>query len=267
MLVFIVPLRSKTTAASWEKVSQLLERCLKSLCNQTIPNFRVIVVCHERPIITFEHPFISYVEVDFAAPNLQKITTNNSLLEQDKNRKIFTGIIQAKSLKPSHIMIVDADDCVSKRIAEFVQRNNQCDGWFIDRGYEYPHGTQYIYLKRKNFHRKCGTCYIVKYEILYNFFKDKKLNNIDQDFWQHKSFAKILEKRDTLLNALPFEGAIYVMDHGDNIFACKERFFNKNRNNLPEVLLFYIRRILKRLNSKLLSSKIRNEFGLYDLEV
>jgi hypothetical protein len=68
MLTFIVPIKSRKIANSWTLVSQLAERTLRSICNQTSSNFRVVVVCNEKPDIQFEHPHIDYIQVDFLIP-------------------------------------------------------------------------------------------------------------------------------------------------------------------------------------------------------
>ena len=65
MLVFIIPLKSRQVAKSWNLVSQQLERTVKSACNQTDSDFKVIVVCNEKPDISFHHPHLEYLEVDF----------------------------------------------------------------------------------------------------------------------------------------------------------------------------------------------------------
>ena len=56
MLVFLIPIKSYKIANSWIELSKMIERCLGSVCNQTSLEFKVIVVCHERPDINFYHP-------------------------------------------------------------------------------------------------------------------------------------------------------------------------------------------------------------------
>jgi len=62
-----------------------------------------------------------------------------------------------ESFEPSYIMPVDADDCLSKHLAEFVNRNSHCNGWFINKGYEYQEGSRLIYLRQEDFFVRCGT--------------------------------------------------------------------------------------------------------------
>lgn len=89
MLVFIIPIKSARVSSSWELVSKLFERTIKSVCNQTIPDFRVIIVCHEKPNIKFEHSNVTYIEVDFPIPTL--------LINMTSTRLDFIGIGVHKS--------------------------------------------------------------------------------------------------------------------------------------------------------------------------
>ncbi|HEY9299948.1 MAG TPA: glycosyltransferase family A protein [Phormidium sp.] len=69
MIVFVIPLRSQQSSNSWERVLKLFQRCIKSICNQTSPDFRVIFVCHKNQNIELNHPHITYIEVDLLPPD------------------------------------------------------------------------------------------------------------------------------------------------------------------------------------------------------
>jgi hypothetical protein len=97
MLAFIVPIKSKRIAKSWDYVSRLFERTLRSLCAQTSREFKVIVVCHELPAITFDHPAVSYIEADWEPPPISEF---NALLK-DKGRKLAAGISAARRFAPT----------------------------------------------------------------------------------------------------------------------------------------------------------------------
>lgn len=49
MLIFVLPLQSPQASRGWQLVSRLCERTLRSICQQTLDHFRVILVCNERP--------------------------------------------------------------------------------------------------------------------------------------------------------------------------------------------------------------------------
>ena len=230
MIVFIIPLKSAQLSKSWSRVSKLFERTLRSICNQTSPDFRVIIVCHEKPTVNFNHPHVTYIEVDFPVPAWQQ--TGNPQkdyadIRRDKSRKIWTGLIHVRSLNPSHVMFVDADDCISKRIAEFVSQNPHHNGWFISRGYEYQDGSKIIYHKKNNFYKKCGTSHIIRYDLLLH--DSIKFDNITYDYLRHRNIKEMLDEQGKSLDLLPFDGAVYITENQENIWFQKKVFFTEEK--------------------------------------
>ena len=49
MIYFGVTLRSRASAKNWNNVEKDFNRTLRSLYNQTDPDFRIIVACHDIP--------------------------------------------------------------------------------------------------------------------------------------------------------------------------------------------------------------------------
>lgn len=268
MLVFVIPLKSQQVAKSWERVSKLLERTLKSVCNQTSPNFRVVVVCHEKPQIEFTHPHIKYIEVDFPVPKMATFEDKHT----DKGRKILKGLICAREWNPSHTMVVDSDDCVSNRLAEFVNKNSQYTGWFIDKGYRYQERNQLIYFKNKDFYTMCGTCNIIRYDLMelpdvpeynrgYGYYKNYYID--------HEKLRGVLAEKSIIIEPLPFAGAVYIIESGENIYYNNiENKFYQNKNLLNGSRGFYpqIQETIKLLNCRYLNQTIRKEFNLYDID-
>ena len=244
MLVFVVPIKSPQASKSWERVCQLFERCARSLCNQTSQNYRVIVVCNEQPRIEFHHPNITYIEVDFAVANEPDPI---SIGHTDKGRKILTGLIHAQKFSPSHTMAVDADDCVSKHLAEFVHQNQNSYGWFINQGYKYQNDSNLIYVKRRNFYKMCGTCNIIKYEL--NQIPESPEFNRGYGYYKlyidHEKVREVLQKNGTPLKPLPFPGAVYIVATTENFYYGKMK------------ITFNI------LNRRALKKSIQEEFSLY----
>jgi hypothetical protein len=246
VLVFVIPLKSAEVSNSWERVTQLFERCIKSVCNQTSPNFRVIVVCHKKPKIEFTHPHITYIPVDFSPPNE---TNPVSKGDTDKGRKILKGLIYARQFSPTHTMTVDADDCVSKHLAELIQQHPDSYGWFLNKGYKYQEGSNYIYIKRSNFYKMCGSCNILRYDL--NDLPETPEYNRGYGYYRyyidHAKVRDILKNKAKPLKSLPFPGAVYILETGENL------------SNNSKRLRFSI------FNRKLLNQSVRDEFRLYDL--
>jgi len=247
MLVFVIPLKSQRVSKSWERVSQLFERCIKSVCNQTSSSFQVVVVCHEQPQIKFNHPHITYITVDFSSVKEKNPVAAG---DTDKGRKILRGLTYAQQFSPTHTMAVDADDCVSNKLAEFVEQNPTSNGWFINKGYKYLEGGKYIYIKRSNFYKMCGTCNILRNDL--NFLPETPEYNRGYGYYKyyidHAKVRHKLAEKAINIAPLPFPGAVYNLKTGENLSHNSER------------LNFSI------FNRKLLNQSIMDEFGLYNLE-
>ncbi len=253
MLIFVIPIKSRQVSKSWERVSKLFERCIRSVCNQNSTNFRVIVVCHEKPQIEFSHPYITYIEVGFPAPE-----PDIKSKRLDKERKILVGLNYARQLNPSHIMNVDADDCVSRHLAEFVEQNSQSNGWFVNRGYLYQYGSKSVFLKRKDFYLWCGTCNILRYNLLeLPEIMEDDFANYENYYFYHRKIREKFSQKGTPIEPLPFAGAVYTVDNGDNIFGSLDTFL-KRKGILPR-----LKRIL--FNVRPLTLSVRDEFSLYNI--
>ena len=266
MFVFIVPLKSARVSNSWQQVCRLFERTLRSICQQTDRNFRVICVCHEKPEIDFTHPSVSYLQVDFPIPYWNKKTfvrAENHNQCVDKGRKMWLGLAEAAKLNPSHIMFVDADDCISNRIVDFVSRQEpNCNGWYFDRGYEYEEGKETIFLRQHDFNQKCGTSYIFRFDLVFPQWVE--FDEITRDYQRHQMFGKYLAEQENPLASLPFPGSIYMTDNQENIWLQKSFFTQKDRP-VKEQVKFIAGDFYKKIKSQKLSAKIKQEFGLEPL--
>ena len=268
MLVFIVPIKSAKISRNWALVGQLFERCLRAICKQTSPNFRVVVVCNEKPDIQFSHPHVHYVEVDFPPPLPDPTDQNTTGYEYsrskdmarkdaDKARKILTGLEYAQRLNPTHSMVVDADDCVSCHLAEFVTRNPQGTGWFFKRGYLYPEGGRFLYLNRQNFNQVCGSSVIIAYHLRQALFP------------RPDYYMPCFEVPPVDMNPLPFVGAVYSMAHGDNMLMSaenKKSMYGSYLKGLFSRRIFATVRKISKYWPTILTDSIRTEFGLYKIQ-
>ena len=258
MLIFVVPLKSSKVSRSWELTCRLLERTLKSICNQTRSSFKVVVACHEKPDITFESFHLCYTQVEFPPPKKDvNLTTKEWFMrcELDKGRKILAGIDYADRFSPTYTMAADADDCVSNRIAEFVENNAGSNGWFLGKGYFYNESTERLEFKYRKFNLFCGTSNIVRYDIVgapsspeynrgYGYYRDNVI------FLKHNHVRGKLEARGTPLSPLPFPGAVYITENSENIY------FQDNNS-------IYGKRLERFLGRRRFTAKIQKEFGLY----
>jgi hypothetical protein len=261
MLVFIVPVKSsQLSRISWELSSRILERCIKSICNQTSLDFRVLVVHHEKPIIEFQHPSIEYIQVDFPIPTWSEPASPF----RDKSRKLWVGLNSAIKLNPTHIMFVDSDDCLNRNLANFVNQNPEQNGWYIANGYEYPDATGRIYHRKKIFYLKCGTSHIIRSDLLLPF-AELKFEEITDRFLWHQDIVPRFAEKGVRLDPLPFDGAVYISDTGENHDNLTELFVKQFKSDPVGLTLFWARRTYKAIRSISLNDQICNDFSLYKL--
>lgn len=258
MLVFVIPIKSAQVSKSWEQVSSLFERCLRSVCAQTVQQFQVIAVCHERPAIQYQHPAVTYVEVNYPLIPTTSGDPKMRYKRHDKCRKIWAGLRAAEQFKPSHVMFADADDLVSNRLAEHILQNPNAHGWYVDKGYEYQNGNDFIFL-RKRFYLLSGTSNIVKYSLLE---PDRNLDfeDVGWRFLWHQDIVELMQERETPLAPLSFPGAVYIVENGENIWSQTELRLDKG-DHLKRISSD-ARKLYKRLRSQSITPSLRSEFGL-----
>lgn len=213
MLCFVLALKSKTVSQDWQRVSQLFETTLQSAYQQTDADFHIIAVCHEIPPLTAAYDQrVELIQVDFPPPS---DPTNRQLTMQDKWNKIAVGLVRAGALNPDFVMIMDADDLVSRHLAAYVNRHKDENGWIFTRGYQYQYGSRWISVDDQF---NCGTNAIVNGKLI-RFPTSLHTDEIAQCVvltHGHTAIAQRLAELHTPLQPLPFAGAVYVCAHGDN---------------------------------------------------
>lgn len=264
MLLFVIPLKSPKLSRNWPLAGRLFERCARSICAQTAPDFRVVVVCNERPLTGFTHPKLEYLEVDFPAPEERRpdegttsgyeyaTSVEMARKNADKARKVRAGLDYGTRYKPTHSMVVDADDCVSNRLVEFAAAHPSPPGWFFQKGFIYPEGGKCMYLNVKNFNQTCGSSALVR-------FDQRHLQFENPDFYAH------CFNRPPMV-PLPFPGAIYSVANGDNIYMTADTKSEIQRSLWRKLFSPALPRlILKALKYRpaVVTEAIRHEFGLY----
>jgi hypothetical protein len=255
MLCFITALKSKSVSNDWIKVSRLFEDSLQSAYSQTNPDFRIIVVCHEIPLLKKSYDArVEFICVDFPPPfldGLEGLERSKSCM-QDKWKKLAVGMIRVGEIKPDYVMIMDADDLVSQRLSEYVKDYPSLNGWILKQGYRYELSSRWIYV---NNHFNCGTNAIVGSKLIH-FPKSLAPDEINRCVILsngHTVIEKKMIELGTPLSPLPFLGAVYLYNHGDNDSSSYVNF--KRWKGFRSFL-----RIM--LNARLLTRKIKQEFSM-----
>jgi len=224
MMAFIVPVKSKTVTSDWAHFSNLVDRCINSICNQSNTNFKVFVACHEIPETKFKNDSrVEFLQADFSHPMLENKKETKEAdywkKEADKGKKLKLAAKHAEKSGASYVMTVDADDCISNKICDFVIKNtaDSNSGWYVKKGYLYPEGKKYLYLNLKNFHTLCGSCIIIKPELIGFMF--------GENFYFHHERTELSNGLSLL--PLPFPGALYSILNGTNIVLNREGLHDK----------------------------------------
>jgi hypothetical protein len=250
MLVFIVPLQSPQASSNWALVSALCERTLRSICAQTAGPFRVFLVCNQAPAMTFSHPDLTIIEDDFPIPE-----RNTPHRMYDKHQKLKRGMIAARGLAPCHVMFADADDCVHRGLARWCEQNPAHPGWYIADGYIYTAGSSWLY-RRRDFDQICGTASIVLCDAP-DF--PRAMTDTKSDFFMieigHFEFRNPARTAGRKLEPLPFPGAAYVTATGENDSGISLREWRGKKMLIKKLL-----------NSRLLTPRLRSEYGLYEID-
>jgi hypothetical protein len=272
VLIFITSLRHPQNASSWDHVLDLLDRTLRSVCNQTAPDFKVIVVHNESSCLRSHSPGVIYHAVDLP-PNPfydhgSGTEAGRNAFRWDRGQKYLAGLYRAReftdTLARPYIMFIDADDCVSAHLTEFVNRSSQPDGWYLDQGFLYQEGDRSAYHLPANFSLICGTSHIIRYD---HFRLPNEMSAVDRDYilralGSHVYIREMLAESGILLKPLPFTGAVYMM-HDDNhsrIHKYQTLIENYDKGRRA----FRTLRMLTRFRP--LTKSLRREFGLYPLQ-
>ena len=249
MLIFLLALQSPAASKDWARVSRLCERTLRSVCQQTVENFRVILVCNQKPDTDFTHPALAIVEEEFPLPQ----DTPGRML--DKWIKVKRGLVAAHEYGPAHVMITDADDCVHRGLAALAAAHPDCHGWAFETGYLHDAGSPWVF-RLKKFDRYCGTSGIVRLDAHeFPASMDEPTENFFILWNGHGVVGDYLSERGRPLRPLPFIGAIYNADTGENHTSMCLRNW-RSKKMLIKKLLY----------TRPLTRSIRRDFGLYELD-
>ena len=104
MILYSISLKSMQVSKNWEYTCSLLERTLGSIYNQINQDFKVVVICHEKPNLP-SYPDVIYHQVNFPPP---KQCFSDMTLDRDVKELLGRKI--GRDLGSDYIMVVDSDD-------------------------------------------------------------------------------------------------------------------------------------------------------------
>jgi len=247
MLVFVVSMKDARISRDWDRAVDLLERTLLSMCRQSSPDYRVVVVANQHIEVAARNDAVDLLLVDFP-PAEAALASRRA----DKARKLMRGFEHASTLGATHVMAVDADDCVSRRIAAVIEGQAEAAGWLLRRGYLWKEGSRVAYLNRRNFNHSCGSSAIVRTDLWPHLFSEGP----------RYSFEEPVLPDGLEFQTLPFPGAVYCILNGENMFMDGQRLTTQRTNEGS--LRYYLRKVEKYVPVPV-TGRLADEFGLYPL--
>ena len=226
MLAFVTSLRHPGNASDYGRIETLLQETLASISQQTSDDYVVIIVGNQAPSFPLP-PRTHFVPVDFAPPAAANGPhADRDGFVRDKGTKIGVGLIAARAHDPSHVMIFDADDFVHRDLTAFVGRHADAPGWVIDKGWIYSRSRN-GYRAQDEFNRTCGTSYVIPfgvYEVPRDLTVQATQDEVLAGFGEvlpnimgaHRNAVQWHRERGRALESLPFRGAVYHVDTGEN---------------------------------------------------
>lgn len=238
-LTFVIPVRHQANAKDWSRLKANLTQTLASISNQTTGSWNAIIVANEGADLPALPDKVEALRVTFPPNTLHE--KGNATQEEfyeafriDKGRRVLAAMLAAG--KTGHFMIVDDDDFVSRRLAQFVEQNSSGNGWIIRDGYYWTdQGT--MLFRYPDLNRVCGSTLIIRAD-LYDLptvasgWSDDRIKTL---LGSHKQIADHLSDAGTPLSSLPFPGAVYRIGHAgahSGKGGIADEFFWNRRNIL-----------------------------------
>jgi hypothetical protein len=232
MLVFLTSIRHPHNSNDFRRVETLFEMSLRSVCAQIDSEFRVVVVCNEKPTIEFCDSRVIYHVVDFPAPSKERrATIPIDDLVIDKGTKLLSGSLLARQFEPDYLFIFDADDLVSRRITKYVNCRSGKAGWYIDSGYALNLASGRVQRKH-GLVRYCGTSLVFNASKLLKLIQvDKRITESSSQpdilkniaprviryiFGNHRYAVSTLAEQGLQLRPFPFRAVTWVQENGEN---------------------------------------------------
>jgi hypothetical protein len=216
MICFVMALKSKAVSSNWSRVCQLCEAAVQSAYRQVDPDFKMILVCHDSPDLKEKYDErLEILPVELPVPTLDDKGGRQSSTMKDKWTKLQFGLIHAGRLRPSFVMLMDADDLISNRIAAWAHAHPRSNGGVIHYGYSYHPGDRYVEAINDF---DCGTNAIVNARSI-KFPSDMSQPSAEACTilrWGCHVIEDEMRKSGTPLDVIPFRAGVYIIGHGDN---------------------------------------------------
>jgi hypothetical protein len=250
ILTFVIPMRHQDTAKSWQRIRKNLSETIASITNQDSDGWKAIIVANHGADLPDLPKGFDVKRVDFPPNELPEPGTVEKeqiydAIRIDKGRRLLAGMLHAGEM--GHVMTVDNDDFISRRLTSFVAANPKANGWYVRDGYVWSDGGRILF-QFTDFSRLCGTSHIVRSDL---YQLPSSLETADETYIKrmigsHLFLHDHLDQTGNPLEPLPFVGAIFRTNHpesGSQSSTLKRYFFRRQMLTNPKVFYHRVRRL------------------------
>ncbi len=278
MVCFTIALRSSQTTSNWDSVVADFNATLRSIFNQTDPNFAVFVTCSEiPPLFEAYDDRLKFLCVDFPVPTKwieycrdRAMKLMAATMEIRKNFDIY-----AEEDGGVFIFPVDADDLISKNVVKFVNDHPSANGFKSAKGFVWKRGERILTLSPYY----GGSCNILK---LYRdeladhlppterFFDEDMGRYLIQNYkicWDDHEVEQRFSDLGRAFTRIPFPSTIYCLGTGENISEIDPRISKEPSGRFYQMtgINFHPVALLRKLDPRttcFLTKKRKREFAL-----
>lgn len=236
-LTYVVPVRDPAGMANWDRMLPLIELTLASLA---AGGGRIVVAASPGTRLPTLPEGASLVEVHIPYRPLPQGNgkPRYRAVRLDKGTRIAEALVASRPT--GHVMVVDYDDLVSRRLPDHVAAHPRANGWVVDRGYVVDEG-RLAYLLPTGFNVRCGTSLIVRADLLKIPVSMAEAEETWVTRWlgSHRFLRQDLAAQGTPLEVLPFAGAAYRVGYPGNTSghpSVRRRFFPRSMLRQPRAL-------------------------------
>lgn len=220
MLGFVTSLRHPVNSNDYGEVERLLAETVASWRRQGDDRWCGVVVGNVRPTAPLPDG-VRFIPVDFPPPSpVPGPMTGIPAVLRDKGTKLAVGLGAARELGAGHVMFVDADDLVSRRLAGWVADRTDEPGWTVTHGWRWNAARRAVRAHVGDFHLQCGSSHIVRTDLYPHPHLDETASQAEL----YAAYGDKLERwigshmhvhDDLPLADLPFPGALYRVGSGE----------------------------------------------------
>jgi hypothetical protein len=214
---FSIPLAAKRDEAGWRVACTLLRNTLRSILQQSDPVLQVVITGHDRPALPeLDDPRVTFLAAPFDPPRHQ------DEFRPDKHRKRGHSARHIRALGGGYIVLMDADDLVSRHLVLYIRGKAHPNGYIFKHGYSMDWESGAIAplpgSMGIDFDRYCGSCAAIHFtpdEIAAR--EEDHLSTYHGQFRNHAKVEQAVARRGRPLQPIPFPAAAYLVNTSQNL--------------------------------------------------